>query len=93
MTPAVFFLRLALTTWGPFWFYTTERTVCSVFVKNAIFILFKIECIQCFGWMSFFLKIFFLTWTIFKVFFEFFTSFFCFMFLLFGPEVCGILPP
>ena len=37
----------------------TERTLCSVFVRNAIFILFKIEYIQCFGWVNFLLKIFF----------------------------------
>ena len=42
---------------------------------------------------SFFLKIFFLMWTIFKVFIEFLQYCFCFLFWFFGCEACGILAP
>ena len=40
-----------------------------------------------------FLKIFFLMWSIFKVFIEFVTILLLFMFWYFAPEACGILTP
>ena len=46
------------------------------------------------GFRSFFLSFFFcLMWTIFKVFIEFVTICFCFMFWYFGQEACEILAP
>ena len=41
----------------------------------------------------FFLRIFFLMWTIFKVFIEFVTILLLFMFWFFGHKACGILAP
>lgn len=42
MSPALFFLKLALDIQGLLWFYTNFRITCSDFEKNAIGILIAI---------------------------------------------------